>query len=488
MLLPQVKAEPYIAPDDLSLRANIQLLVEQGVLQTMTTTYPMMWVELKRAMDQVDEEGLSGNNLNAYLFLQQQYELSKGTRSVVRINGAAKANRFHSFGDDFRNKNNANLALSSDWNNVSVKLSTSVTSSDIDGDEFQFDGSYVGFVAGNWNVNAGLQDRWWGPGWDSNLGLTNNARPMPTITLSRNQAFPFKVPFTEYEIPWTVTTFMGQMEEERHVPNTLLWGFRFSFMPIDNLEISLTRLAQWSGDDRPSDFDTFTNVLIGKDNCDRNGLDCGVNNSNEPGNQQAGYDLRYSLNIFEKAFTVYGTYYGEDGSTDNLSFISRPIIQAGFDTSFNWFGDYQKVYLEYSDTFKSCSNKDAPDRGNCFYEHHIYHTGMRYKGRNLGNLYDNDSESIVGGLIWQNFDKSVWTVKLRYLEVNNDDLDRYPNDPNLGHTISKVSEDIIMFSGDYEKTLPMFTYKIGTSISQSEFTQLSSSNEFNVFLQLRKEL
>ena len=43
----------------------------------------------------------------------------------------------------------------------------------------------IGVVAGNWSIAASTQDRWWGPGWDGSIILSNNARPIPSLTLDR---------------------------------------------------------------------------------------------------------------------------------------------------------------------------------------------------------------------------------------------------------------------------------------------------------------
>ena len=338
-----------------------------------------------------------------------------------------------------------------------------------------------------------MQDKWWGAGWDSNLGLTNNARPMPAITLSRTEALPFHLPFTDYQLPWTVTTYMAQMEEERYVPNTLLWGFRATVMPFDNFEFSVSRLAQWAGDGRPGDFDTFVDLLLGRDNCGQEEFGCKTEDriAEEPGNQQAGFDLRYSLNAFGKPITLYANHFGEDGGGEKL--ISRAVTQFGADMSFNWFDQYQKLFIEYADTFQTCANTNdwqGPEArpGDCIYEHTVYKTGMRYEGRNIGHLYDNDTTSIVGGIIVQDFNETVWTVKARFLELNNDDSDRLPDDPDNGHTLTKISEDVIMLSADYQTRLAEFTYKVGGSVSQSSFIDLPSETDYNLFFQIKRDL
>jgi hypothetical protein len=58
----------------------------------------------------------------------------------------------------------------------------------------------------------------------------------------------------------------GFMEEERAVPNAQFLGFRAAFRPLSSLEIGISRTAQWCGDERPCDLDTFWNLLVGNDN------------------------------------------------------------------------------------------------------------------------------------------------------------------------------------------------------------------------------
>ena len=69
---------------------------------------------------------------------------------------------------------------------VAGALKVTVVSSPEDGKRYRLDGSYVGFTVGNFMVSYGAMDRWWGPGWDGSLILSNNARPMPSLTIERN--------------------------------------------------------------------------------------------------------------------------------------------------------------------------------------------------------------------------------------------------------------------------------------------------------------
>ncbi len=51
--------------------------------------------------------------------------------------------------------------------------------------EARLDGSYVAGRFGNWQLGAGAIDRWWGPGWQSSLAWSNNARPVAGAWFAR---------------------------------------------------------------------------------------------------------------------------------------------------------------------------------------------------------------------------------------------------------------------------------------------------------------
>jgi hypothetical protein len=114
----------------------------------------------------------------------------------------------------------------------------------------------------------------------------------------------------------------GQLENERHIPDTQFFGMRFTFRPLPTLEIGLSRSAQWCGEGRPCDASTFFDLLLGRDNRG----DDDINPENEPGNQLAGYDFRWSPTIFGHRLAAYGQLIGEDEAG---GFPSRYIGQFG---------------------------------------------------------------------------------------------------------------------------------------------------------------
>jgi hypothetical protein len=324
-------SEPWVDTSNIFLKAQIQYLSDINIIKTPTTTYPLMWHDIANDLNNVPFNALNETNKSAYDYVMNQLRLAKRSQKRISLNTSFEDKRFTSFGDSFRDKNNINIQTTWMTDSLAMKLSTTYNPSPNDGEKVRYDGSYLAAYIGNWVVSVGQQDRWWGPGWDSSLVLTNNARPIPALALSRKSATPFVIPFTDYGIPWTVTSFMGIMDDNRVIKDTLLWGFRLNFKPFDNLEIGISRLAQWGGEGRPQDGSTFWNVFTGRDNCGANGLDCSDNQ--EPGNQQAGYDFRLTFNLLNTPSALYGQYHGEDGDNDSsFGFITEPVFLVGVDS------------------------------------------------------------------------------------------------------------------------------------------------------------
>ncbi|MCW8834169.1 MAG: capsule assembly Wzi family protein, partial [Colwellia sp.] len=210
-------AEPWIDTSDIYLKANIQLLADTGKIITPVTTYPLMWHDISRDLKNIDVTSLTTSQKNAYYYVNHQFKLAKKNQTRIKAQVGIENKRFTSFGDTASDKTSIAMHSSIMFDNFAAKIAPSYTQNPIDGDKTRFDESYVAAFLGNWVLSFGQQNRWYGPTWDTSLSLTNNARPITALSISRKSAEPFIIPFTEFDIPWTVTSFMGKMDDERTV-------------------------------------------------------------------------------------------------------------------------------------------------------------------------------------------------------------------------------------------------------------------------------
>ena len=115
---------------------------------------------------------------------------------------------------------------------------------------------------------------------------------------------------------------------------------RATWKPHPRLEIGISRTAQWCGDGRPCDLDTFWDLLIGNDN------DQPL--EEQPGNQLAGFDMRWSLPWVPVA--IYAQAIGED----EANFMPSKYLGLVGIEFWGGFGERSwRVHVEAADT--ACS-------------------------------------------------------------------------------------------------------------------------------------
>ena len=105
------------------------------------------------------------------------------------------------------------------------------------------------------------------------------------VTVWPKYTQPFETRWLSWLGPWSVNGYYGMLEDHREdVDHPHFLGLRVTVKPFDAVEIGLMRTAQWCGEDRNCDWDTFWNLVTGDDNPGEN-----VDPEEEPGNQIAGW-------------------------------------------------------------------------------------------------------------------------------------------------------------------------------------------------------
>lgn len=472
-------AEVLAPPGDLRLRHDIELLNDTRAIDTLTTAWPIAWGEIDTALQSVDISAMSLSQGLAFERLQQQArrELEIDFLTFVVDASLADDPRFiRTFEDTPREDTQLRAGVNWVSQRFTVNLQGTVVSDPVDGDEFRPDGTYVGVALGNWIVTAGWQDRWWGPGRDGSLILGTNHRPAPGITLQRNNSTPFRTKWLSWLGPWTVTTFMQILDDERAVEDALLFGVRGTVKPVQGLEISLSRTAQWCGKDRPCDFSTFTDLLLGRDNAGVN-----VDPEDEPGNQLGGVDIRWSLpgNI---PATAYMQWIGEDGRGGGGA-IGSWLRQLGIEFRGQLGEASHRTHFEVSDTI--CRQGGFGSSGpvpNCAYRHPIFATGYRYQQKSIGHGMDGDGRSYSVGSTLVQSAGHVWNASLRHMEINRVGV------PDATHTVSPTPIDTLDIQISYERHNRFGRFLLGVGYETVEDTLTGvEDSDTSVFLRWKSQ-
>ncbi|WP_372760179.1 capsule assembly Wzi family protein [Pseudoalteromonas sp.] len=452
-----VNAEPWVKPDDYGLRADIQRLADAGIISAPVTTYPLMWKSFINELDNTGIEQLSAELQDALLRVKHRYKSENSGSHSMQL--AAFASSAPSVATSFGATNSQELELSAAYaylgENFAAKVAinhrsdgkqcfvTGKTADDIVLDEqaltacddTSFDHSYLAYRLGNWIFRAGAVEQFWGPGVDNSLIMSSNAKPLPALSITREQSSAFATPWLSWLGQWSFTAQMAQLESTRVIPEALLWSSRLNFRPLQQLEVAFSWSAQWAGEGQPSSAGDFFDIVTGEPACIDGTTSCDDELKSKIGNQLAGIDIRWSDTLFDQPYALYASTIGEDASSK-----FKPVDRAylfGVQTTHRIYEQNVLVNLEYIDTGVACSATSATE--NCYYEHSDYKSGYRYHGRPIGSTFDNDAQSLVLTVLGQLSNGNDWQVKLRDVDYNSDNLDRYPNNPDLGNSITKTA-------------------------------------------------
>lgn len=467
-------AGPYLPAGDMMLRHDIQILADAGVIRGPTTTWPLAWGPILEDIRSADSLNLQPGAAGALARVRDRANWETRTRELTfnaRAGVADNTSRIRSFQNTPRGR--AEVGAGVGWidDAFTLELNVQGVDSDQDADEIRADDSLIGVVVGNWSVAASTQQRWWGPGWDGSLILSNNARPFPSLTIDRIFTDAFETKWLSWLGPWDFSVMFGQLEKDRVVPNAQFFGMRFNFRPVPSLELGLSRSAQWCGDGRPCDAGTFADLFLGRDNIG----DGGIGAENEPGNQMAGVDFRWSPSFFGLPISAYGQFIGEDEAG---GFPSRYLAQVGVEGSgflrqswsYRWFAELAGTSCDFV----------HDDIFNCAYRQSIYRSGYTYRGRIIGHGADNDARLVSVGWLMVDERDSQWRALFRFGDLNRG------GSPDSVHTLTTTPQEIASIDISHSRVFSFGVLDLGIGFEQTDdLASNSSSSDERLYLQWR---
>lgn len=399
-LMPTAQAtSPLVAPGDYQFRNDLRILQDAGVLQGPFSIWPVSLSQVYDGLASLEEEqraALSPSQRSALGRVQRRLSVQRaeGWSAQLGVRGGSEPQLLRNFEDTPRGEQEATLGAS--WTGGSfageLKL-TQVRDDPAEDQDFRLDGTWVGAVKGNWMFAAGLIDRYWGPGWQSGLIISNNARPRPGLTIRRMRSTPFATPWLSWLGPWQFTFFLEQLESDRPVDKPFFTGARFAFLPFESLEIGLSRSAQFGGGDSDVGLDTIANVVSGQ-STDTNPLVGSASGIN----QLAGLDGRWNLPYLPMA--IYGEFIGEDEQgIGPAEFLSQGGVElwGGFGDS----GHAWRLIVEYADTSAGLLEEGEGNSDNfgVAYNNNSFPVGYRFRNRVLGHSAESDALLTSGRLL-----------------------------------------------------------------------------------------
>ena len=282
-----VDASPWASPDDLLFRHDLQILVDSGALNIPISTWPLAWGDIAYNLTKNESE-MSLIEITSFQRIKEaliEAEMG-GLGGQTEIKIAKNPNQMTWFNDSVTNTNSVGAQSSY----LSKNLALNIKVEQVAGKTLM-DESYLAVARGNYSLTLGSKKNWWGPGWDSSLVLSSNARQIRGLSIERNFSDPFESAFLKWIGPWALSVVIGELDTNRSISDPKFFGMRFGFRPPSSLELGLSRTSLFCGENLSCGFSTFTDMLIDK---------------NDDGYNAVGIDFRSSHKMKNIPFAVYG--------------------------------------------------------------------------------------------------------------------------------------------------------------------------------------
>ncbi len=401
-------AAPWAEVGDVQLRSDIETLGMAGVIDNLTTEWPVPWT---RILDRLSASGaLTGQPswvVDAAERIRHEAagQMAPDTSSFSAYFDATNAPEVVR-GFDALGRQSAQTQATLSWNGEStfIQLSAGVQSHDsLDGQTLLLDGTYIAKQLGNTAVYAGYMTHWWGPGWISALSLSNNARPIPQIGISRIGTMPSNSKWLSWMGPWQAEFFLGELRGDMIPNHTLVDGLRLSINPLPGLDIGVARLDEWCGHGHPCNPANYFDLQ---------------NNTAHPSktNDEGDISLKYSRALGAVNLSAYLEVMNED---------SNPFWHSGTTHLFGLTGwvpvgqTRVRITAEFAD---SIATQQIMSFGDYFYgfsyNDYKYPGGMRFRDRTLGFSLDDDSKLMTLQASWLGAHDITWTLSYHHADVN----------------------------------------------------------------------
>jgi hypothetical protein len=369
-----------------SARHALELLVDEAGLGLTTTQWPLPRRTVAHALGQLPAT-LAPALAEARELVRRELARSDASALSLTLRGTAEV--LSGYGDDATRGSSVALHSStfdSEWLTAQLGARIDASGSAQGGRKLRLDDSAVATEALGVQLQVWAHRSWWGPGWQSSLILGNNAPAFSGIGLQRASAERSDSRWLAWLGPWNFEVFLAQTEDVSEPANPYFIGQRLTFRPFSNLEIGMTRSAQWSGRGRPGSWKSFFRMLggtgVNADTPDQQAVD--------PANEMAGYDLRLRC-PFAIRCAAYVQGIGEDQAG---LWPSRFLGLYGIE---GWSADgRQRYFAEYAET--GCRTPiRRPALTPCAYRNYAYPQGYTNAGRWIGAGVGPDSRLLTLG-------------------------------------------------------------------------------------------
>jgi len=458
-----LQASPWVMPDNLIIRHDIQILVDSGALNIPISTWPIAWGDIAYNLTKNESE-MSLIEIASFQRIKEALIDAEmgGLSGLTEVKVAKNPNQFTWFNDNLTNTKSVGAQSSFLSKNLAINLKVEK----IPGDTL-FNESYLSIARGNYSIDVGSKKRWWGPGWSNSLVLSTNANAIKGLAIERTFSDPFESRFLKWIGPWDFSIMTGELNHSRTVPDPRFFGMRFDFRPIPTLELGLSRTSVFCGDTQSCGFSGFTDMLLDKDDSGYNAL---------------SLDFRSSHVINQLPIAYYGQIMGKS--------LKESMGLFGFETwdlidSFGGLESY-RIFMEASSTSCQFYKNDTTNFG-CAYRNDVYVDGYQYDNANIGHSSDGDSITLsLGGILVANNSQLIKS-KITMGQLNRGSVSSYQLKENrtnffnfmLGYNFDLYWFDIPLGSFDLGIGYDIFKDKVNNTSENQPRVYLAWNNSMD---------
>jgi Capsule assembly protein Wzi len=400
-------ASPWAEVGDNQLRGDIEILAAAGVIDDVTTHWPLPWQSIVKDLrdNSLSNQPASVRAAAARVLARAHAENSPGLSASLNIDAASKSSVVYGFDSMGRGDGQSQFVLDYNSQNTAARLALGGFTQNFRGNSTKLmpDQSYLAEKFGPVLLYGGYLSHWWGPGWISALSLSNNARPMPQIGLERLDTSASTWPVLRWLGPWQAEFLVGLLDGPRLQPNTFYNALRFTFNPAPGLEIGLARTEEFCGQGHPCapirDYFSLNNDPAHTDNTNDQGL----------------IDVKYSRTLSGVPTQIYMQLMNEDSSPFTHSGTSHLF---GASIFLPTKANPVRLTAEYSDSVSTLNIFSFGDDLYGFsYTNGTYPDGMRYRGRTIGFSLDDDSRLLSLQSAWSDSDGRFYELSLHHANI-----------------------------------------------------------------------
>jgi hypothetical protein len=402
-------ASPWAEVGDNQLRADIELLQARGLVDDITTQWPLPWPSLLADLSGADmsTQPASVRAAVARVLARAEAGTAPGISAWESLDATNKTSVVYGFDGMGRGQGQAQLSLEGTSGPFSGRVSLGAITQNYRGNNVKVmpEGSYGSVRLGDALIYMGYLDHWWGPGQISALSVSNNARPMPQVGIERAQTRASSWPVLRWLGPWQFEFLLGYFDGPRLQPDTYYNAARLAIHPFSGFEIAVARTEEFCGQGHPcspiKDYFHFSNNPNS------------VNNTND----QANWDFKYAHTLAGIPFQIYLQLMNEDYSWFNHSGTSHLFGASIFvPTPENPI----KLTAEFTDSISTHHPFSFGDNIYGFsYTNGTFIDGMRYRGRTLGFSLDDDSTLLSLQGSWSDAEGRFYELTVHHATIGN---------------------------------------------------------------------